>query len=72
MNDTETQANADEKPAPQLYRMRLPGFVADREIGLGDAIKHATTTFGIRPCDDCARRAARLNRWMVFTGRKTE
>ena len=53
----------------QPYRARLPGFVNDEDIGLGDAIKRVTSTFGIRPCGGCERRAAALNRWFVFTGR---
>lgn len=51
----------------QPYRVRLPGFVKDEEIGLGDVIKRATYAVGIRPCSDCGRRAAALNRRMVFT-----
>ena len=51
------------------HRVRLPGFVSDEEIGLGDAIKHVTHAFGIRPCGGYERRAAALNRWVVFTGR---
>ncbi|SES69812.1 hypothetical protein SAMN05216412_101282 [Nitrosospira multiformis] len=27
------------------HRVRLPGFITDEEIGLGDAIKHAATYF---------------------------
>jgi hypothetical protein len=49
------------------YRVRLPGFVRDEEIGLGDAIKRANASAGIRPCGGCAQRAAALNRWVVFT-----
>jgi hypothetical protein len=49
--------------------VRLPGFVSDEDIGLGDAIKKVTYTFGIKPCGGCNRRAAALNRWMVFTSR---
>jgi hypothetical protein len=49
------------------YRVRLPGFVRDEEIGLGDVIKRATYAVGIRPCGGCEARAAALNRWMVFT-----
>jgi hypothetical protein len=48
--------------------VRLPGFIADDEIGLGDAIKRATSYVGIKPCGGCEGRAAALNRWMVFTG----
>ena len=51
-------------------RVRLPGFVTGDEVGLGDAIKRATSAVGIRPCGGCSQRAAALNRWMVFTGRR--
>jgi hypothetical protein len=54
----------------QPYRVRLPGFISDEEVGLGDAIKRATSAVGIRPCGGCARRATALNRWMVFSGRR--
>ena len=53
------------------HRVRLPGFVSDKEVGLGDAIKHATYTVGIRPCGGCERRAAMLNQWFIFSGRRT-
>jgi hypothetical protein len=48
---------------------RHPGFITDVDIGLGDVIKRATHTLGIKPCAGCDRRAAALNRWFVFTGR---
>jgi hypothetical protein len=54
----------------QPYRVRLPGFVSDEEVGLGDLIKRATSTAGIRPCGGCAQRAAILNRWLAFSGRR--
>jgi hypothetical protein len=54
----------------QPYRVRLPGFVRDEEIGLGDVIKRATSAVGIKPCGGCTRRAAALNRWMIFSGRR--
>jgi hypothetical protein len=53
------------------HRVRLPGFVAEHEVGLGDVIKRATSAIGIKPCGGCARRAAALNRWLVFTGRRS-
>ena len=53
------------------YRVRLPGFISDKNIGLGDAIKRATYAIGIKPCGGCARRAAALNRWMVFSGNRS-
>jgi hypothetical protein len=48
--------------------VRLPGFVNDEEVGLGDVVKHVSYAFGITPCGGCERRAAALNRWVVFTG----
>jgi hypothetical protein len=47
--------------------VRLPGFVRDEEIGLGDAVKRMTYAMGTRPCGGCEARAAALNGWMVFT-----
>jgi hypothetical protein len=65
--------NKEESDSAQVghppHRVRLPRFVTDEEIGLGDAIKRVTTTFGVRPCGGCERRAAALNRWVIFTGR---
>ena len=52
------------------YRVRLPGFITDKEIGLGDVIKRATSSIGIRPCGGCESRAAVLNHWFVFSGRR--
>jgi hypothetical protein len=65
--------NKDETDSAQVShpprRVRLPGFVSDEDIGLGDTIKHVTYALGIRPCGGCERRAAALNRWFVFAGR---
>ena len=55
-------ANREKQP----HRVRLPGFVTGEEVGLGDVIKKATTYVGIKPCGDCERRAAILNRWLTF------
>lgn len=52
------------------HRVRMPGFIADESIGLGDAVKRATASVGIRPCGPCSARAERLNRWVVLTGRR--
>jgi hypothetical protein len=69
MNEEKDKSNPIDKTERQPYRVRLPGFITDEEIGLGDVIKRATSTIGIMPCDGCAKRAALLNRWMVFSGR---
>jgi len=49
--------------------VRLPGFVTDEDVGLGEAIKRVTRTLGVRTCGGCERRARALDRWLVFTGR---
>jgi len=48
-------------------KMRLPGFLIEDEIGLGDLIKRATYAVGIKPCGGCSKRAAALNQWVHFT-----
>jgi len=59
-----------ESPAPAAaeprHRLRLPGFLIEEEVGLGDLIKKATSSAGIKPCGPCQKRAAALNRWMSF------
>ena len=57
--------NREEQAEP--HRVRLPGFLIEEEIGLGDAVKKVTYAIGIKPCSGCERRAAALNRWMVFS-----
>lgn len=69
MSEKEAKDDHVERGAHQPHRVRLPGFIADEEIGLGDVVKRVTSAFGIRPCGGCERRAAALNRWIVFTGR---
>ena len=55
---------------PQPYRIALPGFITDEEMGLGDLFKRVTYAVGVRPCGGCESRAAVLNRWLIFTGRQ--
>ena len=52
----------------ERHRIRLPGFAVGHEIGLGEVIKRVTSAFGIKACVGCERRAAWLNRWLVFSG----
>jgi hypothetical protein len=49
------------------YRVPLPMEIYARDVGLGDALKHVTSAVGLKPCDGCERRAAALNRWVVFS-----
>jgi len=37
-------------PKPTAHRVRLPGFLVEKEVGLGDVIKRVTSAMGIRPC----------------------
>ena len=69
MSDTDDTRADPPTPRPPR-RVRLPGFAADEAIGLGDAITRVTQAIGIRPCDGCKRRAAALNQWIVFSGRR--
>jgi hypothetical protein len=68
MKKSKARENVEQQNEPRPYRMRLPGFARDEEIGLGDVIKRATSAVGIRPCGGCQRRAVALNRWFVFSG----
>jgi hypothetical protein len=61
------EKNKDRDDKAEPYRVRLPGFVRDEQIGLGDAVKRMTYALGVRPCGGCEARAAALNRWMIFT-----
>jgi hypothetical protein len=56
----------------QPYRVRLPGFITDEGIGLGDVIKRTMSAVGIRACGGCGRRATVLNRWLAFSGRRSK
>jgi hypothetical protein len=55
---------------PSRRRVSLPGFVGEKEVGLGELIKRATSAIGIRPCGGCEQRAMALNRWLSFSGRR--
>jgi len=60
-----TQSGKENKK--KLLKIRLPGFIVDEEIGLGEVIKRATAAVGIKPCGGCERRAAALNTRVVLT-----
>lgn len=69
MPEETTKPEEATKIQPEPYRIRLPGFLVQEDIGLGDAIRHATYALRVRPCGGCQRRAAVLNRWVHLTGR---
>ena len=68
MRQDEPKARGSDPGRSAPHRVRIPGFIAETEVGLGDAIKRATSLAGIRPCGPCRERAAKLNHWMVFYG----
>jgi hypothetical protein len=70
MKKEKAKENAMDRREDAPYRVRLPGFISEKEIGLGDVIKRATYAVGIKPCGGCESRAAALNRWIVFKGRR--
>jgi hypothetical protein len=70
MDEEEARNDRTHKANPQPYKVRLPGFIRDEDIGLGDVIQRATSRAGIKPCGGCKRRAAALNRWFRFSGRR--
>jgi hypothetical protein len=67
MSGKQTAGNQTQTPQPQTHRIRLPGFLIEKETGLGDAIKRVTYAIGIEPCTGCEKRAAALNHWMHFS-----
>jgi hypothetical protein len=67
MNEKETTEDQGQKPERQPYRVRLPGFLIEEDVGLGDVIKRITYALGIKPCEGCERRAAALKRWVRFS-----
>jgi len=68
MHKEEATGDRADKRERQPYRVRLPGFISDEDVGLGDVIKRVTYAVGIKPCGGCEHRAAVLNRWLAFSG----
>lgn len=58
-----------EENGAKARRVRMPGFLVNDEVGLGDVLKSVTSTVGVRPCGGCNRRAAAMNRRVVLYGR---
>jgi hypothetical protein len=56
----------------QPNHVRLPGFLIEEEIGLGDLVKKTTYAMGIKPCGGCEKRAAALNRWVTFNRQRRQ
>jgi hypothetical protein len=60
----------DAEQGTRALRVRLPGFVNDEDVGLGDALKRVSYIVGIKPCGGCDKRAAALNRWIIFSAKR--
>lgn len=63
-------SDKDDNNERRPHRVRLPGFLIEEELGLGDLIKRTTSFVGIKTCGRCERRAAVLNRWFRFSGKQ--
>ena len=50
----------DTRRVRELRRIRLPGWSANMEVGLGELIKRTISRLGIQACDSCNRRASRI------------
>jgi hypothetical protein len=70
MAEKEREDSPMEDRAAHPRHVRLPGFLLDEEVGLGDFVKRFTSALGIKPCGGCAQRAVLLNQRLVFTGRR--
>ena len=63
----ESSVSGPDSASVAPFRVRLPGFVINEEIGLGDAVKRFTRAFGITPCMSCEKRASTLNSRVVLS-----
>lgn len=72
MDNEHSEANlGDRRPRTRTPRtLRLPGFLPDEPVGLGDVLERATASLGIRHCGGCARRAQVLNDWLKLSRRE--
>src|ERR1044072_6344601 len=66
---TRKTARKAPQPARTPREVRLPGFLVEEEVGMGDAIKKATSWAGLKPCGGCAQRAAALDQRVVLSPR---
>jgi hypothetical protein len=66
MKDSMRAADPAGDAVSRPFRIRLPGFVGEREVGLGDVVSRVGYALGVAPCGGCRQRRERLNR-IVFT-----
>jgi hypothetical protein len=63
-SDDKKSGSAEQAPS---HRVRMPGFLLEEELGLGDVVGKVTYAMGIKACSGCERRAEMLNHWMRFS-----
>ena len=71
MSDSKSESETTSFAASR-HTVRLPGFIIDESVGLGDLVKQATYVAGVKPCGGCEQRAAALNRWVTFSPQKID
>jgi hypothetical protein len=52
------------------HSIRLPRFLVEEPIGLGQVVKRITKSIGVQPCGSCEQRATRLDQWLRFSPTK--
>jgi hypothetical protein len=45
--------NSQDAGKDEPFRVRLPGFISDEQVGLGDVVKRITYAAGIKPYGGC-------------------
>ena len=68
MQEEKTLRETTKKTQHKPFLVRLPGFITEEDIGLGDVIKRTTGAFGIKPCGGCEQRAASPTAWSGLPG----
>lgn len=69
MEDMNREGTASDENVPR-HRVRLPNFIVQEPTGAGRVVSRLTSAVGIRPCEPCRRRAARLDHWLRFEPRR--
>jgi hypothetical protein len=62
--------DANDEQNVTRHRVRLPNFILDEPTGAGQVVSRLTSAVGIRPCEPCRQRAARLDQWLRFEPRR--
>jgi hypothetical protein len=69
-SDEETASGLESGDENVRHRVRLPGFLISKPVGLGRVVKRITSAAGLKPCNQCDQRATRLDRWMRIEPRR--